>query len=127
MVQALTTPSITVNNITVAIVPNSFSYTEGFGEQALRVQSAGGGGVQQVYSDNAETKVSSAKWSMINTAENIALIRTWKANSNANAISATAADGFARTFNNAALTGDYEVNMGADTTIDVEFMSDSAV
>jgi len=126
-VKALTTPQITVNNTTFSIVPNSFSYTEGFGEQALRTQSAGGAQVTNVYSDNAETKMSSVKFQMFNTAENISNIRTWKANLNQNAISATDEDGFTRFFNSAALVNDYEVNLGADTTIDLEFMTDAAV
>jgi len=127
MVQALTTPTVTANNITVAIIPNTFSYTEGFGEQTLRVQNAGGGSNQQVFANNAETNLSGFKFSMLNTAENIDIIRGWKSNGNANTFTVTDVDGFARSFNNAALTIDYEVNLGADTTIDLEFMSDAAV
>ena len=126
-IKALTTPQITVNNITIDIVPNSFTYTEGFGEQNTRTQSAGGGQTTTVFSDNAETKMSAPKFSLFNTKENIDLARSWKANLNDNAISAVDNDGFTRFFANASLNNDYEVAMGADTAIDLEFMSDPAV
>ena len=122
----LSNPTVIINNTAVAIVPNTFGYTEGFGEQELKVQSAGGGSVQTVLSNNVETNLSMVKFEMRNTAENIDLIRTWKSNSNANAITVTG-EGLNRAFNNAALTNDYEVNLGSDTTISIEFKSDAAV
>jgi len=122
----LSNPTIVVNNTAVAIVPNSFAYTEGFGEQELQVQSAGGGSVQSVLANNVETNLSMIKFSLHNTAENIDLARTWKTNANNNAITITG-EGLNRSVNNAALTNDYEVNLGADTTIDIEFKGDAAV
>ena len=122
----LSNPTIVINNNSVPIVPNSFSYTEGLGEQELKVQSAGGGSVQTVLSNNVETNMSMVKFSLHNTAENIDLARTWKVNGNNNAISITG-EGLNRAINNAAVTNDYEVNLGADTTIDLEFKGDAAV
>jgi len=127
MKKTLTTPTIQVNGEPVQIVPNSFSYTEGFGEQTLRVQSAGGAAVEAVFTDNAEMKMSDIKFSMFGTADNIALSRLWKSNGNANTLQATDDNGFARSFAGAALTANYEVGLGADTTIDLEFMSEPAV
>lgn len=122
----LSNPTIVINNIAVPIVPNSFSFTEGFGEQDLKVQSSGGGSVQTVLSSNVETNLSMVKFSIHNTAENIDLARTWKTNLNRNAISITG-EGLSRSINNAALTNDYEVKLGSDATIDVEFKGDPAV
>ena len=62
----LSNPTIVINNIAVAIVPNSFSFTEGFGEQDIKVQSAGGGSVQTVLSSNVETNMSMVKFSLHN-------------------------------------------------------------
>jgi hypothetical protein len=123
---AITTPSVIINNVTIAILPNSLNYTEGFGEQSMRTQSAGGGSVDVVYSDNAESKMSSVNFDMINTAENIALARSWKANLNQNAISVVA-PGFSRNFSNMALVSDYSVELSADGKISLEFMGNAAV
>ena len=123
-------PSLVMNNLPFSIIGNSFSYTEGLGEQDLMVQSAGGGSVQTVFSDNVEMKYSSFKFEMQNTLENIDLIRSWKVNENRNGMAGTAPNGvdagWSRTFNNVALINDYEVNLGADTTISLEFKSDPA-
>lgn len=124
---AISTPAVAINNIAVSIVPNSFTYTEGFGEQNMRAQSAGGNSVQVVYSDNAESKPSSIKFSLFPTPENITLARQIKTRRNSNVITAIFGDSFSRTFKNAALTNNYEVPLGADTTLDLEFMSDPAV
>lgn len=126
MATALSNPSVLINNISVPVVPNSVSYTEGKGEQTVRVQSAGGGSVQSVFSNNVETNLSMVKMSLFPTAENIALILTWKNNANANAISITGS-GLTRSFANATLTSDYEVQLGSDTQIDLEFKADAAV
>jgi len=122
----LSNPTVVINNTAVPIVPNSFTYTEGFGEQELKVQSSGGGSVQTVLSNNVETNMSMVKFSLHNTAENIDLARSWKINSNNNAITITG-DGLNRAVNNAAVTNDYEVNLGSDTTVDIEFHGDAAV
>lgn len=122
----LSNPTVVINNNAVPIIPNTFSFTEGFGEQELKVQSSGGGSVQTVLSNNVETNMSMVKFSIHNTAELIDLARSWKVNANKNAITVTG-EGLTRAFNNAAVTNDYEVNLGADTTIDIEFKSDAAV
>lgn len=121
---SISTPTVIINNISYGIVPNSFSFTEGFGEQTVRAQSAGGGSVAQVYSDNAEMKFSTVKFSMFNINLNIERIREWKANRNENVIEVIdSTSNFARTFKAAALTSDYEVSLSADGTIDLEWKS----
>lgn len=126
MATAITSTQVTVNNTTISIVPNSFSYTEGFGEQSVTVQSAGGSSRENVYQDDISKKYSTLKWEMYPTAENISIIRSWKANADANAVSfIEPGDGsFHRYGNNAALINDYEVNLGYEKTIAVEFRSD---
>ncbi len=123
---ALVNPTILVNNLSTPVVTNSVSYTEGRGEQEVRVQSAGGGSVQSVLSNNVETNLSMVKLSMLPTAENIALVLSWKDNGNENVI-AIADNGITRSFTNAVLINDYEVNLGSDTQIDVEFKTDAAI
>ncbi|KKK96854.1 hypothetical protein LCGC14_2658590, partial [marine sediment metagenome] len=91
---------VTVNNVNLAIVPNSAAYTEGIGEQTTRSQSAGGGSTESVFFDNAETKLSMVKFELFVTAENIELARTFKTNQNRNVITLAGNGGFTRTFNN---------------------------
>lgn len=120
-------PTVIINNSVLPIIPNSVTYTEGFGEQEIKVQSAGGGSIQTVLSTNVETNCSMFKCSIHNTADNIELARTYKTNENNNAITITGDTGFSRAFNNAALISDYEVGLGSDSNIELEFKSDPAV
>jgi hypothetical protein len=131
MPNIIATPSIVVNNQVINIVPNSCSFTEGYGEQSMRVQSAGGGVVSQVYSNNVEARLSSLKFKLYATADNIALALSWKQNLNNNAISLTGQTStntyISRVFNNAAILNDYEVNAQTDGNLDIEFKSDQAI
>lgn len=125
---ALVNAAIIVNNVAVPIVPNTFKFTEGLGEQKMRVQTTGGGAVESVLSQDVETNLSKVTFDMLPTAANIDLIKSWKVNGNSNAISATDdPTGFARFFGNAALLKDYEVPLGSDTKIEMEFHTDAAV
>ncbi len=124
MATAIATPTITINNVTVQIVPNTFVYDEGLGEQTVRTQSAGGGSVQVVFSDNAEMKYSTFKFSVYPTPENISELRALKVAGNANAVSATDNNtGFTKHFLEAALTSKYDVPLGTDTVIETEWKS----
>ena len=49
----LSVPSVIVNNETIAIVPNSFSYDGGEGEINVRAASGGGNTIESVHSVNA--------------------------------------------------------------------------
>lgn len=122
--KALANPTVVINNTSVPVVPNSVKFKEGLGEQNVRTQ-ASGNNVQTVFSDNAEGKMGMVGFSIYNTPENISLARTWKTNLNENAITLTGTN-FSRTFTNMALTSDYEVNLGSDTVIDIEFIGDPA-
>ncbi len=126
----ISAPSIIVNNEPVSIVPNSVVYTEGFGEQNVRAASTGGGQVEQVYSENVEMSFSKVKFEIFNDANSVALARKWKANRNLNVvqIAGGAPDGTSieRSFQNAGILNDYDVNLGSETTIEIEFKSDAA-
>lgn len=110
-------PRIVVNDVLLMIVPNSFSYTEGLGEQDVVVQSAG------------ERRYSYIKFGVMNTVENIELLRSWKINKKSMTGTAlgTADDGWKRTFNNAAIINDYEVPLGLVGEISLELVSDPAI
>lgn len=120
-------PTIVVNNATVAIKPNSFSYKEGFGERNVRVASTGGGGRSIVTTENVETQMGSCKFTLYTTADNIAAVRSWLANGSANMVEASDRSGWSRTFQQAIITNDPDLNLGVDGEIEVEFMSNPAV
>lgn len=128
---ALADASVEINNSPVAIVPNSITYTEGKGEQTMRSASSGGGSVEQVFSNNIEMNFSMVKFQLFNDIDSIEDARKWKTarNQNTVSISGKTPDGkkITRTFKQAAILNDYEVNLGSDTTIEIEFKSNPAV
>jgi len=126
----LTDATLLANNEVVGIVPNSLKYTEGFGEQKVRSTSIGGGKVEQIYARDLESALSKLMFDLPTTPENVALAREWKANGNLNVfqIAGFTAEGeVTRTFGQAAVVNDYEVEIGADTNISVEVQSNAAI
>ena len=121
---------VTVNNVPVAIMPNSLVYTEGLGEQVIRAASAGGGQVEQIYSNNIESNFSMINFAIPATVDNIAAARQWKSNQNQNVVEIsgqTPEGSVTRTFTQAAILNDYEVALGSETDIPVEFKANPAV
>lgn len=127
----LTDAALIANNEAVGVNPNSVAFTEGTGEQNVRAVSVGDGKVEQVYSHNVESNFSRLKFSLPTTIPNIKLARGWKTNRNQNVfqIAGTTPDGetVTRTFTKAAVTNDYEVNIGSEGNIDIEIMSNAAI
>lgn len=128
---AITDATLVINNVAVAYVPNSITYNEGLGEATYRAQSSGGGQVQGVYSENVETRIPWIKFSLFNTPENIANLKNWRQNKNTNAITLSAtilgSTNFTRNISNAGIVNNYEVGLGADSSIEVEFKGDQII
>ena len=123
-------PTVTVNNNVVAIIPNTCAFTEGKGEQNVRAASGGGGQVEQIYSENIETNFSMVKFELPPTVENIALAREWKSNTNQNLVQVASSNSegrVTRTFTQASFLPDYEVPLGSDTNIAIEFRANPAI
>jgi len=119
-----------VNNEAVATIPNTIAFTEGLGEQSMKAASIGGGGVEPIFANDLESSFSMVKTELPSTPENIELVKSWKINRNNNVvqiIGETLEGTMTRTFARAALTSDYEVGIGSDATIPVEFKSSPAV
>lgn len=123
--------AVIINNDAVAIVPNSLVYTEGFGEQTVKSASIGGGEIELIFSNNIEGKLSKCNFSVYATITDIEKARQWKSGGNTNLVQITGktTDGkiLTRTFTLAALVNDYEVALGSDTEVPLEFMSNPAV
>lgn len=130
MSEQLANAAVTVNNVPVAITPNSLTFTEGLGEQTIRAASVGGAEVEQVFSQNIESNFSKVSFDMPATVDNIELAREWKVNGNANLVQIagrTAEGRVTRTFSKAALLNDYDIPLGSDTNITIEFTASKAV
>lgn len=113
-----------VNNEAIVTIPNTIMFTEGLGEQMIRAGSIGGGAVEAIYSNDLQSNFSTVKADIPSTPENIDLARKWKINKNNNVvqiIGETSEGTVTRTFAKAALTGNYEVNIGSEAAITIEF------
>ena len=122
MARTLSNPTIKINGRTIRIVPNSFSYKEGQGDKTVRAQSAGGNAVETVVAENAETKMSMAKFKMFNTSENLQLAKDWL-ESFSNTIRAFESN-INIPFRNMVVTTEPERIIGADGDFEIEFMGD---
>ena len=126
----LTDAAVLVNNEVVGIMPNSLTYTEGLGEQSIRSVSIGEGKTEQIYARDLETAIAMVKFEIPTTPENIALAREWKGNENQNVVQIagrTAEGQVTRTFSGAALLSDYEVPIGTETSIELEFKGNVSI
>lgn len=125
-IKGLSTPLLVINNVTVAYLPNTLSFTEGIPEKKLRAQTAGGGSVQMVYTTNVETQFSNVKFSLTTTADHIQAIKDWENHDFDNAISLTDA-GLTRYGSNAGIINKPDISTGVDGKIDIEFQCDPLV
>ena len=126
----LTDAAVVANNEVVGIVPNSLKFTEGLGEQAVRAVSIGGGKTEQIYARNLETNFAKLMFDLPTTPENIELARQWKTNGNANVFEVageTPEGSTTRVFTQAALVGDYEVEIGSEGNISIELKANTAI
>ena len=117
--RTLSNPVIEVNDSVISIMPNSFSYKEGQGDKDVKAQSAGGNAIDVVITENAETKISRAKFKLYNTATNLNLIKTWMANQ-VNTIRASEGD-IVVPFRDMVVTTEPERAIGADGELEIEF------
>jgi len=123
--EAISTGQLLVNDVVVPYVPNTFKFTEGFGEYNQRAATVGSGRSEVVFSENAEAKLSMCSFEIYPTAEGIALARQWKSNKGNNVVEYIAKD-MQRTITSCAIINDYENEIGADTVISLEWKGDPA-
>jgi len=120
-------PSVKVNNNPIAIIPNSAKFDEGEGETSVSAISIGGGGVELVVSDDATDKVGMVSFEIPNTPANIDLARGWKKNPGDNVVEVDGKtkDGkkFNRVFNQASVVNNYEVELGVEGKISLDWKS----
>ncbi len=127
----LNDPQVTLNDELLAIVGNSVSYTTGDGERSVKAAGTGSGKGVLTISENVESKISTAKFSVYATVENADLIEQAIKRLNGNVLVIAGTDTFGnslrKTFTNAVVTNDPEFNLQQDGQIDVEMSSDPVV
>ena len=122
------TPQVVLNNRTINIVPGSLMIKLGRGEQSVKAQSAGGGAMALVYSDNVETKIAEVKFKLFSTPANISLYDQTKSNNPSNAVSATHPTlNVSYHFGTATCISDAEINAQPDGEFELHFKSLPAV
>lgn len=129
MSNALSNPTIQVNDQTISILPNTLSYKRGAGDINVRAQSAGGNSIEAVVTENAETKISMVKFSLTVTDTNMNAVDEWQRNSFSGGNTIRISGRTLSTplsFTNMHVSGDPEFSVGADGTVEVEFMGDPA-
>ena len=128
MANALSNPTVEINDQVISIIPNTLSYKRGAGDVNVRAQSAGGDSVQAVITENAETKIGMVKFSLAVTDANQEYVRTWQENKfnggNTVRISSRVMN-TPLSFTNMNVTSDPEFSIGADGTVEVEFLGEA--
>ena len=117
--RTLSNPTVEIDNDVVGIIPNSLSYKIGRGDINMRPQ-ATGNNVENIRTENAETKKGMVKLSLYNTKTNTDLYEKWQ--DQIDGVSIRFHDGgFTKSFNRMSIITDPEVNLGADGNIELEF------
>tara|TARA_R110000850_G_scaffold60400_6_gene138679 strand:+ start:101 stop:490 length:390 start_codon:yes stop_codon:yes gene_type:complete len=128
MANALSNPTVEINDQVISIIPNTLSYKRGAGDVNVRAQSAGGDSVEAVITENAETKIGMVKFSLAVTDANQEYVRTWQENKfnggNTVRISSRVMN-TPLSFTNMNVTSDPEFSIGADGTVEVEFLGEA--
>ena len=127
----LNDPQVTLNDELLAIVGNSVSFTTGDGERSIKAAGTGGGKGVLTISENVETKISTAKFSVFTTVRNADTIEQAIKRLNNNVLVFAGTDPFGnslrKTFTNATVMNNPEFNLQADGQIDIEMSSDPVV
>lgn len=115
-------PVIEINDDPIFIKPNSLVVKKGHGTTNVRAQSAGGGSIDTVDTEDAETKKSLIKFTLYTTSKNIDLYDEWHSyKENGNVVSISEKDGsLAISFVKMKVVSDNEISTGADGEFEVE-------
>jgi hypothetical protein len=123
MATTLSNPVVEINDQTILIKPNSLSFKKGVGEKRARTQSAGGNEIDVVNTEDAETKMSMIKFTLLTTNENIESYEEWQSAGNGGNIirmSEKNSD-LSIPFRRMTLISDNEIGVGAEGEFEVEF------
>ena len=122
--KGLSVPGISVNNIPIGIVPNSFKFTMGKGETKVQAVSLGGGAVTTVHTEDAEKKIGKMSWKMYITDDVLALISVWKSLIGLNVITATQPATAPKIGQHMSMVNDPDFEASVDGQVEVQFEGD---
>ena len=118
--KTLANPTVEINDVAIAIKPNSLKLKSGKGDINIRPQSAGGNSIQIVKTDNAETKKGMVTFSLFNTKQNIDAVKSWQDSEDGNTIQLSEGD-FIQSFRQMFVMTDPEISLGADGELEIVF------
>ena len=118
--RTLSNPSVVIQNETIAIIPNSLSFKIGSGDKEVKAQSAGGGSIEVVVSENAETMISMVKFKLFNTAGNLQRVKDWSVLFS-ETITLSDPNGINESFRDMVVTTEPERSIGADGDLEIEW------
>jgi hypothetical protein len=124
MRKGLSVPGVSVNNIPIGIVPNSFKFRLGKGDTNVRAASQGGGSVTSIHTEDAEKKIGMMGWKMYITDEVIAWVATWKELVGLNVITAVQPATAPKVAQHMSMTNDPDFEASADGTVEIIFEGD---
>lgn len=127
----LNDPQVQLNDELLAVVANSVSYTTGNGARSIKAAGTGGGKGETTISEDVESKISTAKFAVFTTVDNIDTIEQAIKRLNSNVLVISGTDTFGKsirkTFTNAIIMNDPEFVLQQDGQIDVELSADPVV
>lgn len=121
MPNALSGSQLIINNEIIPYQSNSLKFDSGTPERKVDPQVVGGGGVENVTTEDFSTAKSKISVDLKTTSQNEVLINGWVTNFDQNLIKIISNDGVARIFENATLINKPEFDTGADGIISLEF------
>jgi len=116
----LANPTVEVNDVVIAIRPNSLKYKKGKGDRNARAQSAGGDSVDIVVTEDADTKKSMCGFTLILTKSADDLIDAWIANFDQNTVRLSEGD-FVLSFRQMTILSEPERAPGSDGEVEITF------
>ncbi len=122
MGNALSNPVMEIDGDVISYIPNSVVYNEGAGEMKVKVESAGGGTVEPIVTENAETKIGMVKFKVSPTSTHLGQIREWQTSSRDGGVTIDLSkDDIQVPFTQMILINNPDVNVGVDGEIELEF------
>jgi hypothetical protein len=123
-IQQFSNPQVLVNNVSVAVMPNSFKFTLGKGDDKVRALSAGGNSTVSVYSTDMSTRISKMQFDLAVTPDTLANYSTWKNNNGLNVVQASQVGFPPIVFTSAVIVNDPQFEATADGKVTLEWMTD---
>lgn len=123
MPQGISNPTITVDDEVIAIEANTFVFNEGAGTMNGRTQSAGGGAIETVFTEDVTTKRSVIRFGLLATPQNFEKVTRWQERSRGRTgLVIRASEGnFTRAWRDARVINDPDRSTGPDGKVEIEW------